>query len=92
MIRNDNVKQWIAYTKTVVPKFQIILIAFQCYHDVAPSYLQQCLIKYEPMRNVKSIQKYMHVSVVKTKSYGESGYEHSAPELWNGILHKCKAS
>ena len=67
-------------------KFKILLLAFHCFHDIAPSYLSELVVKYEPVRNLRSIQKDLYnVPVVRTKWYGKRGFAHAAPELWNSI-------
>ena len=53
---------------------------------MAPSYLSELLVKYEPVRNLRSTQKDLYVvPIVKTKGYGERSFGHAAPELWNDI-------
>ena len=58
---------------------------------MAPSYLSGLLVKYEPVRNLRSTQKGLYVvHVVKTKGCGKRCFAHAAPELWNNIPYNIR--
>ena len=54
------------------------------------SSLRELLIKYEPVRKLRSLQEDLYnyfIPIVKIKCYGKQGCEHTAaPELWNGMI------
>ena len=69
--------------------FKILLLTFQCLHNMAPSYLQELLNKYTPTRNLRSSQKnLLECPVLGTRFYGERTFSFGGPLLWNAVpLH-----
>ena len=71
--------------------FKILLFAYQCFHGIAPSYLSDLLVKYEPRRNLRSSQKDLYVvPQISTNFYGKRSFGHAAPDLWNGLPNHVK--
>ena len=71
--------------------FKILLFAYQCFHGIAPSYLSDLLVKYEPRRNLRSSQKDLYVvPQISTNFYGKRSLRHAAPDLWNGLPNHVK--
>ena len=66
--------------------FKILLLTFQCLHNMAPSYLQELLKKYTPARNLRSSQKnLLECPVLGTRFYGERAFSFGGPLLWNAV-------
>ena len=58
---------------------------------MAPSYLSELLVRYEPMRSLRSSQRDLYVvPPISTNFYGKRSFGHAAPELWNGIPNDIK--
>ena len=74
--------------------FKILLLTFQCLHNMAPSYLQELLNKYTPTRNLRSSQKnLLECPVLGTRFYGERTFSFGGPLLWNAVpLHLKEAN
>ena len=74
--------------------FKILLLTFQCLHNVAPSYLQELLKKYTPVRSLRSSQKnLLECPVLGTRFYGERAFSFGGPLLWNAVpLHLKEAN
>ena len=66
--------------------FKILLLSYQCFHNLAPSYLTELLTIYKPGRNLRSGKKnFFVISPVLTKTYGERTFAHAAPIMWNNL-------
>ena len=71
--------------------FKILLLTYQCFHEMAPSYLSELLVRYEPGRSLRSSQRDLYVvPPISTNFYGKRSFGHAAPELWNGIPNHIK--
>ena len=74
-------------------QFKILSLVFLCMNDLAPSYLQELLVRYRPNRNLRSQSKSLLVSPkINTQFYGSRSFQSSAPDLWNSIPDTIKAS
>ena len=66
--------------------FKILLLAHECYYDLAPSYLSELITLYKPGRNLRSSKKGLFVTpTILTKTYGERSFTHAASVLWNNL-------
>ena len=66
--------------------FKILLLSYQCFYTLAPSYLTELLTIYKPGRNLRSDKKHCFViPPVLTKTYGERTFAHAAPIMWNNL-------
>ena len=66
--------------------FKILLLSYQCFHNLAPSYLTELLTIYKPGRNLRSGKKnFFEIPPVLTKTYGEHTFTHAAPIMWNNL-------
>ena len=66
--------------------FKILLLSYQCFHNLAPSYLTELLTIYKPGRNLRSGKKnFFVIPPVLTKTYGERTFAHAAPIMWNNL-------
>ena len=52
--------------------FKILLLTYQCFHEMAPSYLSELLVRYEPGRSLRSSQRDLYVvPPISTNFYGK---------------------
>ena len=71
--------------------FKILLLTFQCLHDMAPTYLKELLVQYVPSRNLRSSHRYLlQCPKFSTKYYGERTFLFAAASLWNTLPIKIK--
>lgn len=67
-------------------KFKILLLTFKALHRLAPSYLQELIVKYSPPRCLRSSS---HVSLLSKsynlKCHGYRSFSVAAPLLWNSL-------
>uniref|UniRef100_A0A3P9M6K8 Reverse transcriptase domain-containing protein n=1 Tax=Oryzias latipes TaxID=8090 RepID=A0A3P9M6K8_ORYLA len=73
--------------------FKILLTAFKCLNGLAPSYLSDLLVRYEPSRTLRSSGTgLLTIPTVKTKTYGEASFQHYGPRLWNSLPEGLRAA
>ena len=69
----------------------MLLLAYECFYNFAPSYLKELLTLHTPLRNLRSNKKKLFViPPVFTKSYGERSFAHTASTLWNNLPEHMK--
>ena len=73
--------------------YKLMTLTFRCLHGLAPAYLSQLLVRYQPSRTLRSSDSYLlTVPKTKKKSYGDRAFQNSAPKLWNRLpisLRQC---
>ena len=75
---------WLPSSKRI--DYKIIVFAFKCLHDRAPTYLQQLIQLYEPPRSLRSSSKFLlNVPKTQLKTYGDHDFTKAAPILWNSL-------
>ena len=78
---------WLPVRERIV--FKILLIVFKIKNGLAPEYLKDLLINYNPARSLRSSNKcLLHAPSsreVSTISYGNRAFSVAAPHLWNQI-------
>ena len=66
-------------------QYKILLLVFKCINGLAPVYLQDLLIKYEPVRELRSGSKRL-LKIPKTRSkVGLHAFSVAGPKLWNSL-------
>ena len=61
--------------------------------SLAPPYLSQLIVPYNPTRNLRSASKHLlEVPSVRLKSYGDRAFSVAAPKHWNDIPLDIKLS
>ena len=66
--------------------FKVSLLTFKVVNNVAPPYLRQLIVPYNPRRNLWSAGRHLfEVPNVRLKSYGDRASSVAAPKLWNEI-------
>ena len=73
--------------------FKVLLLTFKALNNLAPPYLRQLIVPYNPTRNLRSAGKYFwEVPHVRLKSYGDRAFSVAAPKHWNEIPLDIKLS
>ena len=66
--------------------FKVLLLTFKALNNLAPPYLSQLIVPYNPTRNLRSASKHLlEVPNVRLKSYGDRAFSVAAPKHWNDI-------
>ena len=82
---------WLPIRSRTCIAFKILLLTYQCVQEMAPSYLSELLVKYEPVRNLRSSQRDLYVvPPTSTNFYGKRSFGLAAPELRNSIPNDIK--
>ena len=72
---------WISSTSS-----KILLYVFKCLNNLAPGYLTELVIPYNPTRALRSeTANLLTVPSVRTKTYGERRFDKAASTLWNNL-------
>ena len=73
--------------------FKVLLLTFKALNNLAPPYLSQLIVPYNPTRNLRSAGKHLlEVPSVRLKSYGNRAFSVAAPKQWNKIPLDIKLS
>ena len=73
--------------------FKVLLLTYKALHDLAPQYLTNMLVTYEPRQGLRSAdQGYLNVPKTKLATYGDRAFSKVAPVLWNGLPVHIKTS
>ena len=79
--------------KIVNITFKVLLLTFKALNNLAPPYLSQLIVPYNPTRNLRSASKHLlEVPSVRLKSYGDRAFSVAAPKHWNDIPLDIKLS
>ncbi len=74
---------WLPIDRRV--QFKILVLTFKCLHGLAPQYLSELVVTYNPARNLRSADRLLlEQPRVRTK-VGERAFSHAAPSLWNRL-------
>jgi hypothetical protein len=66
--------------------FKVMLITYKALNGIAPSYISELLISYQPQRKLRSSNSnLLIVPKVLHKQSGEAAFIHYAPKLWNTL-------
>ena len=66
-------------------KFKVLLLAYQAYYGLAPSYLCEIFAHYEPKYNLRSSVKNNAVVNATSVRYGDRAFHNYGPKLWNSL-------
>ena len=65
-------------------EYKILLYTYKALNNLAPAYVTDLLIPYQPTRHLRSSTKGLLAPPVhKPKHYGHRAFQHAAPKLWN---------
>ena len=66
--------------------FKVATLIFKCMHELAPIYLMDLIVPYQPVRNLRSSTKnLLTVKKAHYKSVGERSFSFYGPNLWNSL-------
>lgn len=66
--------------------FKVLLMVFKYLNGLAPFYLLDLLLPYEPLRTLRpSGTGLFTIPKVNTRTYGEAAFQYYAPHLWNSL-------
>ncbi|XP_068741780.1 uncharacterized protein [Montipora capricornis] len=82
---------WLPIEQRITLK--VLLLTFKALNNLAPPYLSQLIVPYNPTRNLRSAGKHsLEVPNVRLKSYGDRAFSVAAPKHWNEIPLDIKLS
>jgi hypothetical protein len=73
--------------------YKVLLIAFKCVHNLAPSYLCHLIDSYNPTRDLRTSNMFL-LDVPFTQSHRcqNSAFSHVAPTLWNTLPNEIRCA
>ena len=72
-------------------EFKIVLLVFKAQTGLAPGYLRDLLVPYQPPRALRSIDlSLLKMPRSRTKTYGDRSFEVAGPRLWNKLPHDLR--
>ncbi len=72
--------------KLIIISYKILLLAFKALNGLAPAYLTNLLLRYNPTRSLRSHNSGLLVVPRKAKSTkGGRTFSYVAPKLWNSL-------
>nr|XP_022297089.1 uncharacterized protein LOC111106637 isoform X5 [Crassostrea virginica] len=75
---------WLPVDRRIL--YKILLNVFKCLNNLAPGYLTELVIPYNPTRVLRSVTaNLLTVPSVRTKTYGERRFDKAASTLWNNL-------
>ncbi len=73
--------------------FKVLLLVYKALNGLAPLYLSDLLLSYEPVRALRSSGSgFLTVPKVRTKTYGEASFHYYGPRLWNSLPEDLRAA
>ena len=67
-------------------KYKIAVLSFKCVNGLAPKYLADLIIEYQPTRNLRSSsQRLLKCKNVNYVKLGERCFAFAAPKVWNSL-------
>ena len=65
-------------------EYKILLTTFKALHGLAPGYIRDLIVQYNPPRNMRSMNlSLLHEIPAKYVTFGERSFKFCAPKLWN---------
>ena len=73
--------------------FKLLLFVYKALHGLAPDYLSEMLLVYEPGRPLRSsTSTLLAVPQSRTKTFGETGFSRCAPSYRNSLLEDLRGT
>ena len=94
--RNDSVTEicknlhWLPVVER--SKFKILTMVYKSLHGLAPGYLQELIVPYEPSRTLRSANSNLLCVDKSRVKFGERAFSRSGPTLWNDLPQEIKLS
>ena len=75
---------WLPVEQRVI--FKVLLLTNKAINNLAPVYISNLLVRYEPSRNLRSADKYLlRIPQTHLKTYGDRVFSVAGSRLWNGL-------
>jgi len=72
-------------------RFKLLLLTFKGIHGMAPEYIKDLLVSYNPSRALRSSDSHrLVVPSSRLKGYGDRSFAVAAPRLWNALPEKLR--
>ena len=82
---------WLPVEQRVI--FKVLLLTYKALNNLAPVYISNSLVRYEPSRNLRPTDKYLlRIPQIRLKTYGDRAFSVAAPRLWNALPMDIKLS
>ena len=73
---------WLPVEQRVI--FKVLLLTYKALNNLAPVYISNLLVQYEPSRNLRSTDKYLlRIPQTHLKTYGDRAFSVAVPRVWN---------
>ena len=74
-------------------KYKVSLLVFKCFHNIAPTYLQELILPRISYSHLRSSDDVFSLQTdVPNTHFGESAFSYSAPITWNALPLEVKSS
>ena len=73
-------------------EFKLLILTWKSLHGIAPGYLSNLLIPYNPVRVLRSSDKHLLVIPRTSSALGDRAFSVSAPTLWNSLPLNIRSS
>ena len=71
----------------------VLMLTFKALNGLAPDYLKECLVEYQPVTSMRSSQHFsLVVPGTRQQLYGDRAFSSVAPRLWNDLPAEIKAT
>jgi len=75
---------WLPVRQRIV--YKLLLLAFKCFHGLAPQYLNDLVQHYSPPRSLRSESKYLlSTNRYRLETFGGRSFKCYVPALWNSL-------
>ena len=66
--------------------YKIALLCFNAQHSKSPSYIQELVVPYTPIRQLRSHNKnLLNIPKTKLKRFGDRAFSKVGPSVWNSL-------
>ena len=73
--------------------FKVLLLIYKALNNLAPVYISNLLAQYEPLRKLRSTDKYLlRIPQIHFKTFADRAFSVAAPRLWNALPMDIKLS
>ena len=72
---------------------KVLLLTYKASNNLAPVYISNLRVRYEPSRNLRSTDKFLlRIPHTHLKTYGDGAFSVATPRLWNALPMHIKLS
>ncbi|KAL3045386.1 hypothetical protein OYC64_013622 [Pagothenia borchgrevinki] len=74
-------------------QYKLLVLTYKALHHLAPPYLTDLLILYQPPRSLRSTSAgFLSIPRAKLRSFGDRAFSVAAPKLWNSLPQDLRES